>query len=72
VIKVTNEVRIYEIDGRETEGLNSPKVIVESHWNDDHWVRLRLEGEGAQAITVNANDLLTAIGNATNTHRHGL
>jgi len=70
VIKVKNEVGIYEIDGRKTEGLNPPKVIVESHWNDDHWVRIRLEGEGTQAVTVNAADLLAAVNNATNIRRY--
>jgi len=67
MIKVQNEVDIYEIDGRQTEGLSPPKVLVKSHWNDNHWVRLCLEG--TQAVTVNAADLIAAISNATNIHR---
>jgi len=68
MIKVTNEVEPYEVDGNESSGLKSSKdlLIVESHWNRDSFVVLKYKGK---SITVIASDLNSAISNATRSNR---
>ena len=59
-MKVANEITIYEIDGDDkVKGI----LLVSSHWNYHDFVVI---GDGKQKITVNANDLMKAIQNATN------
>lgn len=64
MIKVSNEVTIYEIDGTETKGIPMPTMNVHSHWNRDSLVVLEVAG---QRVTVSAADLRMAIENATRT-----
>ena len=66
MINVTSEVRVYEKNGKETEYLNTPKIIVENHWNRDSFVVLVIDGV---EYTVVAGDLDAAIRNATYVHR---
>lgn len=63
MIKVRNEITVYEIDGKEQSGLAMPVLAVSSHWNRDSLVVL--ESDGIR-LTVSARDLLVAIANATN------
>ncbi len=67
MIKVRNEVTVYETNGRETSGCPLPAIAVESHWNRDSMVVLMV---GGQKVTVSARDLQAAIANATNVSRH--
>ena len=67
MIKVRNEVTVYETNGKETQGLERPILIVSSHWNWDDRVDLTIGGD---RITVLARDLEAAVKNATNTRRH--
>jgi hypothetical protein len=67
MIKVRNEVTVYEIDGKETS-VPSPVIVVCSHWNRDSLVVLESDG---MRLTVSARDLLEAVANATNSGRHG-
>jgi hypothetical protein len=66
MIKVTNEVNIYEADDREVS-TPAPRMLVKSHWNYDKFVVLITPG--GERLTVAANDLRAAIENATNTKR---
>ena len=66
MIKVKNEVPIYEVDGKEIKGIDSPKLVVESHWSCNKRVKLKLDGK---EITVIGDDLVAAIVNAQNTRR---
>jgi len=75
MIKSSNEVQIYEINGKEvrtTVGQQHPVIQVGSHWNMDSMVVIQWHGDSGEKITVNATDLKKAIENATNTNRHGL
>ncbi len=65
MIKVTNEIVIYEVDGRD-DVLNDAKLIVESHWNYNERIVLDY---GGKKITVIASDLEKAISNAKNSNR---
>lgn len=71
MIKVQNEVEIYEIDGSDKfpkVGEKAPKpVIVESHWNIDRFIVLKVDG--AKAMTVLGRDLIQAVQNAMATNR---
>ena len=67
MIKVRNEVAVIETNGKETQGLERPLLIVASHWNWDDRVELTVGGD---RITVLARDLIAAVNNATNTRRH--
>ena len=67
VIKVTNELPIYEIGGKAPAMHDTPVLIVRSHWNDP--LRIVLETETGYCITINAKDLRAAIENAANTRR---
>lgn len=68
MIKVSNEVPVYEIDGTATSGIPQPTIGVGSHWNRDNFVVLTVDGK---KITVCARDLKAAVDNSTNSVRHG-
>jgi len=59
-LKVSVEVDIYEIDGREVKGY----IMVHSHWNQDTKVILEINGK---KYTVLAGEFKKAIENTTNT-----
>jgi len=61
MIKVINEVNIYEINGEDTKSPDLPKLHVESHWNYSDRVTLLV---GGIRYTVSARDLKAAIDNA--------
>jgi len=66
-IRVSNEVNVIEVNGREKEvGETTAPLTVTSHWNVDRYVVLTL---GKEKITVNGNDLMLAIANAQNRGR---
>ncbi len=68
MIKVTCEVKVYEVDGKEAKHSPSDEpVIVSSHWNYRDRVVLTLNGK---SVTVLADDLEKAINNATNTNKY--
>lgn len=62
-VKVTQEIDIYEIDGSDTDSLEKPKMGIDSHWNNEDFVILRI---GKKTYTVVGDDLKTAIDNAMN------
>lgn len=66
MIKVTNEVNICELNGKEAPLAKRETLVVKSHWNMDRLVVLQI---GDSEITVNASDLMAAIGNATHVNR---
>jgi hypothetical protein len=66
MIKVKQTVEIYEENDQEVSLGKEKSIGVESHWNHDEWVILIA---GKRRITVNAEDLKTAIDNATNINR---
>jgi len=66
IISVKNEVKVYEIDNNKVDcQKNSIQVL--SHWNENDKVVLEIEGK---CHAVSANDLKTAINNATNVNRY--
>lgn len=66
MIKVKNEIKVYEIDNKEVDWQkNSIQVL--SHWNEDAKIVLVIDDK---CYTVSANDLETAIKNATNVNRY--
>lgn len=66
MIKVQNEVTVYEIDGTRTT-IERPRVKLLSHWNDHDLVVMEmLDGK---KYTFSAKDLMAAISNAQNTNR---
>lgn len=67
MITVFNEVPIYEVDGKELPPLEHDNLIITSHWNNKQRVNISIYGK---KITVIANDLRTAIENATNINRY--
>ncbi len=68
MITVTNEVTVYEVDGEELPPVGKgKKIIVTSHWNQKQKVNIIF---GGKKLTVLANDLRTAIENATNINRY--
>lgn len=68
MIKVSNEITIYEINGEKTTIVPMPMMSVLSHWNQDSLVVLDVAD---RKVTVSARDLRAAIDNATNVARHG-
>lgn len=72
MIKSTNVVPIYEVDGKEPDEIPSvymgrgPSMYVTSHHNRDAMVVLELNG---RKLAVEAKDLLAAVKNATNSAR---
>jgi len=66
VIKVSNDITVYEIDGKETSGVPLPKMSLVSHWNRAELIILIIDDK---CVTVTARDLRAAIDNATNVNR---
>lgn len=68
MITVSNEVKIYEIDGKDVPIVGGDKkLLITSHWNERKKVNIQINGK---KITVIADDLRIAIDNATNTNRY--
>jgi len=64
IAKIVNEIKVYEINGKDTEIPFETRLYVESHWTSScKFVVLNFKD---MSITVAANDLLEAIKNATN------
>jgi hypothetical protein len=75
MIRSINLVEILEINGTDFSKIPDGErpdrqLTVESHWNYDSLVVLQ-HGASGEKIAVNAGDLITAITNARNSHRHG-
>lgn len=66
MISVTSKVRIYEVDGEDTGGLDAPALTVKSHSVDMGSVVLLF---GDKRITVRRTDLDAAVANACNSAR---
>ena len=66
MIDVVNKVKVYEIDGEDTEMVETPTIEVRSHWNDPDRVVLAI---GRKKWTILAKDLEAAVSNATHTVR---
>jgi hypothetical protein len=62
MMKVTNELTVYKVDGK-TESVGGRNLIVESVWINRQLVRLMFDG---LSIEVGKDELLMAISNATN------
>lgn len=68
MIKVSNVVEAYEVDGQETTpSRRGPSIIITSHWNRECMIVLQV-GTG-EKLTIAAKDLKAAIENATNSVR---
>jgi len=65
MIDVQCHLKIYEIDGQEPKTVE--RMIVQSHWNQDQLVVLRIPG--CPSITLGKRDLEVAIQNAGNINR---
>lgn len=65
MIKVTNTLKCYDLG--ETNSRKEEEIIIKSHWPNSNWIIIEL-GNGDK-ITVVANDLITAVKNATNINR---
>jgi len=63
-MKSINEIRIYEMDGKDLPPNDIRYLKVVSHWNRKR-VMVVVELEGV-AVTVPADDLRRAVDNATN------
>jgi len=63
-IEVTQKIEVYEINDEEVPIGKTVTIGVESHWNLDESVVLRI---GRKSYTVVGNDLITATKNAMNT-----
>lgn len=67
MMRVRNEVKVYEVDD-DDEPIGSDKVLlVEAHWNDKR--RVVLTGLDGVKLAVLVSELEAAIRNATNTGR---
>lgn len=60
---VTNEIKIYETNGKDTLVGENPMLKINSHWNRQNCVVIEIDGK---RITVVASQLEKAIQNATN------
>ena len=68
----TAKVPLFEIDGNNTDTVDTPSMEVISHWNDDGLVVLKVEQKsGTGTVTVRASDLKAAIANAQNSGARG-
>lgn len=63
-MKVMNFIKVYEVNNEELKINEDKSMTVVSHWNRKDWICLTLDNE--TVITVNAEDLIKAIQNATN------
>lgn len=66
MIKVSNVIDIYEINGEEVCSIDGPTIEVRSHWNSRDFVVLVVDGK---EYTVVARDLEAAIDNAQNANK---
>ena len=70
-VAVTQTIKIYEINGEDVPitpaGKKEPFIGVNSHWNNDDMVVLKV---GKRNYTVVADSLTAAIKNATNVNRY--
>ena len=70
MIEVTNRIRVIEVDGRDTwQDEPGTHLAVLSHKDSDKLVVLLFGSPWSSNITINANELIAAIKNATNTAR---
>lgn len=60
-IKVTCEVKVYELNDHESKPLDPLVVKVQSHWNYDDFVVLQVNDV---RYTVSGRDLIRAVKNA--------
>jgi len=58
-IKTTTEMDVYELDGTATRGLDRPKLLVHSHWNDRCLVVVQTPD--GKRFTVSASELNRAV-----------
>ena len=70
MIIITQKVPLFEIDGNNTDTLETPAMEVRSHMNDDGLVILQTDPK-SKPVTVRAADLKAAIANAQNTAARG-
>lgn len=63
-MKVINEIKVYEEDGRDCSTIEQPKIIIESHWNYKNRVVIKLPG--GKSYTLISEQLIAAIKNAEN------
>lgn len=67
MIKVVNKLKVYEVNDEETNTIDDKTtLVVESHWNERRFVVLKFNDI---KITISADDLESAIKNATNTNK---
>ena len=66
MIKVKNEIKVYEIDNKKVDWQKNSIQVV-SHWNEENKIVLVID---EKSYTVSANDLVTAIKNAQNINRY--
>jgi hypothetical protein len=66
MIKVSQQIRVYEENDKEIPLGQQRHISVESHWNWNERVILEI---GKERITVIGRDLKVAIDNAMNTNR---
>ena len=69
-IKVVSDLRVYEIDGKDTEDSiksPAPQMRVHSHWSRREFIAIEIAGV---KYTVVASDIEAAIKNATNSGGH--
>lgn len=65
MIKVSNTLTVYEVDGRDQFGQkDAPTITVSAHWNRRALVVVKVDGK---EYAVLADDLDAAVRNATNT-----
>lgn len=65
-MNVETQIKIYEINNEEVKDIDGPKLSVQSHWNRNEFVVIKV---GSELVTVRANQLQAAIDNATNWKR---
>ena len=64
-MKCTNEIEIYETNGKDSPIGNYPLMLIASHWNrKDTMVNLII---GGKEYAVLASELIASINNCTNT-----
>lgn len=66
MLKVINEVTVYEVNGAEPSN-DRPTIRILSHWNRSEFVVIEIDGH---SLTVARKDLQAAIQNACNSARH--
>lgn len=66
MITVTNEVNVYELDGKDLPVNEYMHIVVTNHWAERRRVNIIING---QRLTVVASDLITAINNAINSNQ---